>query len=105
LAHILFAVWTTKGLLSLVPVGNASLMLSANPDRWILLFNIGLTLLTGLIFGLIPALKSTRLDLWSTLKNAAESITGVGGSVRLRKGQVRVQVALSFLLLFGACRT
>ena len=99
---ILFAVWTTKGLLSLVPVGNASLMLSAIPDWRILLFNIGLTLLTGLIFGLIPALKSTRLDLWSTLKNAAGSITGAGGSVRLRKGLVRAQVALSFLLLFGA---
>ena len=99
---ILFAVWTTKGLLSLVPAGNALLMLSANPDWRILLFNIGLSLLTGLIFGLIPALKSTRLDLWSTLKNAAGSITGAGGSVRLRKGLVTAQVALSFLLLFGA---
>lgn len=99
---ILFAVWTTNGLLSLIPGGNASLMLSANPDWRILLFNIGLTLLTGLIFGLIPALKSTRLDLCGTLKNAAGSIAGVGGSVRLRKGLVRAQVAISFLLLFGA---
>ena len=82
---ILFAVWTTKGLLSLVPVGNASLMLSADPNWRILLFNIGLSLLTGLIFGLIPALKSTRPDLWSTLKNTAGSSTGAGGSVRLRK--------------------
>lgn len=99
---ILFAVWTTKGLLSLVPAGNAFLMLSAHPDWRILLFNIGVSLLTGLIFGLAPALQSTRLDLWSTLKNAVGSIAGAGSSVRLRKGLVTAQVALSFLLLFGA---
>jgi predicted permease len=99
---ILLAVWTTKGLLSLLPAGSALLMLSANPDWRILLFAIGLSLLTGLIFGLTPALKSTRLDLWSTLKDAAGSTTVAGGSVRLRKGLVTAQVALSFLLLFGA---
>src|SRR5262249_32000512 len=54
------------------------------------------------IFGLAPALKSTRLDLWSALKDAVGSIAGAGGSVRLRKGLVTAQVALSFLLLFGA---
>jgi hypothetical protein len=88
--------------LSLLPAGSALLMLSANPDWRILLFAIGLSLLTGLIFGLTPALKSTRLDLWSTLKDAAGSTTVAGGSVRLRKGLVTAQVALSFLLLFGA---
>lgn len=99
---ILFAVWTTRGLLSLLPSGSAMLMLTANPDWRILLFSIGLSLLTGLIFGLAPALNSTRLDLWSTLKDAVGSIAGAGGSVRLRKGLVTAQVALSFLLLFGA---
>jgi len=99
---ILFAVWTTKGLLSLLPEGNALLMLSADPDWRILLFNLGLSLLTGVIFGLAPALKSTRLDLWSTLKNATGSTPGAGSSVQFRKGLVTAQVALSFLLLFGA---
>ena len=99
---ILFAVWTTEGLLSLIPVGNALLTLSANPDRRILLFNLGVSLLTGLIFGLAPALKSTRPDLWGTLKDAVGSITGTGGSVRLRQALVAAQVAFSFLLLFGA---
>src|ERR1043166_1508257 len=55
---ILFAVWTTKSLLSLVPAGNASLMLSANPNGRILVFNIGVSLLTALMFGLAPSLKS-----------------------------------------------
>jgi predicted permease len=67
-----------------------------------MLFNIGLSLLTGLIFGLAPAFRSTRLDLWSTLKDAAGSVVGTGGAVRVRKVLVTAQVALSFLLLFGA---
>lgn len=99
---ILLAVWITKGLLSLLPSGNAVLMLSANPNGRILLFNIGLSLLTGLIFGLAPAFRSTRLDIWSTLKDAVGSVASTGGAVRARKVLVAAQVALSFLLLFGA---
>src|SRR5262245_10527883 len=99
---ILLAVWITKGLLSLLPTGNAVLMLSANPNGRILLFNIALSLLTGLIFGIAPAFRSTRLDLWSTLKDAVGSVAGTGGAVRVRKVLVTAQVALSFLLLFGA---
>jgi predicted permease len=99
---ILLAVWITKGLLSLLPTGNAVLMLSANPNARILLFNIGLTLLTGLIFGIAPAFRATRLDLWSTLKDAVGSVAGTSGAVRVRKVLVTAQVALSFLLLFGA---
>jgi ABC-type antimicrobial peptide transport system permease subunit len=98
----ILAVWLTRGLLSFVqPEGNP-LLLRPEPDWRILLFTFSLTLLTGLIFGLIPALKGTRPDLWSTLKDAVGSIAGAGGSVILRKGLVSAQVALSFLLLFGA---
>lgn len=99
---ILLAIWITKGLLSLLPTGNSVLMLSANPNERILAFNIGLSLFTGLIFGLAPALRSTRLDVWSSLKDAAGSVAGTGGAVRIRKVLVTAQVALSFLLLFGA---
>src|SRR5215831_2740186 len=99
---ILLAVWITKGLLSLLPTGNSMLMLSANPNGRILLFNVGLSLLTGLIFGLVPAFRSTRLELWCALKDAAGSVAGAGGAMRARKVLVTAQVALSFLLLFGA---
>jgi predicted permease len=99
---ILLALWVTKGLLSLLPTGNAVLMLSSRPDARILLFNIGLSLLTGLIFGLAPAFRSTRIDVWSSLKDAVGSVAGAGGAVRVRKVLVTAQVALSFLLLFGA---
>ena len=51
---------------------------------------------------LVPALRASRPDLWTTLKDAVGSIAGAGGSLFLRKGLVAAQVALSFLLLFGA---
>ena len=77
-------------------------MLSAKPDLRILAFNAGLALLTGLLFGLAPALQSMRVDLWSTLKDVVGAIAGGSGSVRLRKILVTAQVAFSFLLLAGA---
>jgi len=100
---VALAYWTTSALLNMLPNdGGAPLMLSARPDWRILGFSIALSVLTGLLFGLIPAFKSTKLDLWSTLKDAVGAIAGGGQSVLLRKGLVTAQVGLSFLLLFGA---
>jgi predicted permease len=101
-AGILLAVSMTKGLLALVPVEGNQLLIRAEPDLRILSFTLSLTFLTGLIFGLVPALRASRPDLWTTLKDAMGSIAGTGGSLFLRKGLVTAQVALSFLLLFGA---
>ena len=92
----------TRGLLSLVPSDGQPLLINAQPDSRILLFTIGLTFLTGLIFGLLPALRASRPDPWTTLKDTVGSIAGTGGSLLLRKGLVTAQVSLSFLLLFGA---
>lgn len=99
---IILAVWMTRGLLSSVPTEGNPLLLKPEPDLRILLFTLALTFATGLIFGLAPALKASRPDLWTTLKDAVGSIAGGGGSIALRKGLVAAQVALSFLLLFGA---
>src|SRR5271170_2817268 len=101
-AGILLAVAMTRGLLALVPTEGNPLLISAKPDLRILGFTLALTFLTGLVFGLVPALRASRPDLWTTLKDAVGSIAGSGGSLFLRKGLVTAQVALSFLLLFGA---
>jgi len=92
----------TRGLLSLVPTGGQPLLVTARPDSRILAFTIVLTFVTGIVFGLLPALRASRPDPWTTLKDTMGSIAGTGGSLFLRKGLVTVQVALSFLLLFGA---
>jgi predicted permease len=77
-------------------------MINAYPDARILVFTVALTFLTGIVFGLLPALRASRPDPWTTLKDTVGSIAGTGGSLFLRKGLVTAQVALSFLLLFGA---
>ena len=92
----------TRGLLALVPNGTQPLLISPRPDGRILAFSVALTFLTGIVFGLVPALRASRPDPWTTLKDTVGSIAGTGGSLFLRKGLVTAQVALSFLLLFGA---
>ena len=92
----------TRGLLRLVPSDGQPLMINAYPDGRILAFTVALTFLTGIVFGLLPALRASRPDPWTTLKDTVGSIAGTGGSLFLRKGLVTAQVALSFLLLFGA---
>ncbi len=102
MAGILIAIGLGRALLALVPAEGNPLLIRAEPDPRILAFTLCLTFLTGLMFGLVPALRASRPDLWPTLKDAAGSLSGSSGSLFLRKSLVTAQVALSFLLLFGA---
>ncbi len=101
-AGLFLAVAMIRALMSFIPQDGAPLMLKAEPDARILAFNAGLAVLTGLLFGLAPAVQALRVDLWNTLKDVVGAVTGGGGSVKLRKGLVIAQVAFSFLLLAGA---
>jgi predicted permease len=89
------------GLVRFLPAGVVSMNINSTPDGRALLFTAGVSLLTALIFGLVPALQSTRPELAGTLKDQAGAVVG-GTAVRLRKGLVVAQVALSLLLLVGA---
>jgi putative ABC transport system permease protein len=71
-------------------------------DYRILLFSIGASLLTVLLFGLAPALQTTRPDLNAELKDTAQSVRVRGFRFGLRAGLVVVQVALSLALMVGA---
>ena len=99
---VALAVVLTRGLLALVPSDGQPILIQAAPDARILGFTLCLTFATGVIFGLLPALRASRPDPWTTLKDTVGAIAGTGGSLFLRKGLVAAQVALSFLLLFGA---
>lgn len=101
-AGVGLAIAMTRGLLALVPTEGNPLLLKPEPDLRVMAFTLGLTMLTGVLFGLLPALRASRPDLWATLKDTVGSIAGAGGSLYLRKGLVAAQVSLSFLLLFGA---
>jgi predicted permease len=96
------AVTLTRALLAMLPTNGRPMLIAATPDARILLFTLLLTVVTALIFGSLPALRASRPQPWSTLKDTGASIAGPGGSLLLRKSLVVAQVALSFLLLFGA---
>ena len=71
--------------------------------RWeILLFTLAVSLLTGLIFGLLPALTGARADPGKRLRQGPSRGTSAGGQHRLRQGLVVVQVSLALVLLVGA---
>ena len=74
--------------------------ISTTPDWRIVAFTFGVSTITGLVFGVAPAVQSTRPNLAPTLKAQAGSVAG--GHARFRKGLVAIQIALSFLLVTGA---
>ena len=98
---VALSVALTRGLIALIPQ-QQPLLIVPTPDLRILTFTFALTLVTGVVFGLLPAMRASKPDQWATLKDTVGSVAGTGGSLFLRKGLVAAQVALSFLLLFGA---
>lgn len=71
-------------------------------DRWVLVFTAAASLLTGILFGLVPALRSSSLDLRETLNEGGRGSTGGAASHRLRSFLVVTEIALAMLLLVGA---
>src|SRR6185295_3521722 len=63
---------------------------------------LGLSLLTGIVFGLVPALEATRFNLHGSLKEGGKNIGGSAGGQRIRSLFVVTQVALALVLLVGA---
>ncbi|HEX2661339.1 MAG TPA: ABC transporter permease [Candidatus Acidoferrum sp.] len=96
------AFWADQALLRIyLPADSTDLNISTLPDFRILVFTVGVTVLTGIVFGLVPALQTTRPDVGRVLKDEAGAVVG-GGHAGLRKTLVVAQVALSLLLLIGA---
>ena len=103
LLALLVSAWTSELLLRLAPRNLfAAGAIQASVDGRILLFTLALSLLTAVLFGFVPALQATRTDLAVMLKGAAAAVSLGSGQVRLRRGLVAAQTALSLLLLCGA---
>jgi predicted permease len=103
LVGLVAAYWTLRGIIaSLPPSSGVQSFLTPSLDPRILAFCLGLSLLTGLAFGLFPALQSTRPDLVPTLKSQSGQSSATGSANRFRKSLVTAQVAISLLLLVCA---
>jgi predicted permease len=101
IAGLLVARWTLALISSLLPP-DANRSLSFAVSGSMLLFAGGLSLFTGVLFGLFPALHSTRPDLATTLKAQAGQPSGARAAARFRTALVTAQVALSMALLISA---
>jgi predicted permease len=101
-AGLLVAYWTLNFIVGSFPPDIGILGVEANLDYRVLAFSAGLSLLTGLLFGLAPALRATRPDVQTLLKDQAAGGSGGIGGVRIRKGLIIAQVALTAVLLAGA---
>jgi predicted permease len=91
-----------NGLLALLPASTTSGWISSDLDLPLLGFSFAVSLLTGILFGLLPAWQTTRPDVASTLKEQSGSVSGGGSQTRSRQFLVVAQVCLSLLLLIGA---
>ncbi len=97
----LLAIWGISTLAALGP-RNIPRLSEIGIDGWALGFTVLLSLATGMLFGLAPAIQISRLNLSDTLKEGGRVGAAIGGSHRLRPVLVVTEVALSLILLIGA---
>jgi predicted permease len=101
-AGLVLASWTLGAFVRALEENIQALGLQARLDIRVLAFGIGLSALTGLLFGLGPALRATRTDLQSTLKDQGANVSAGTGNVILRRWLMISQVALTAVLLVAA---
>ena len=90
------------GPLLKISAGSVPQAFSVTLDRSVLIFTLVLSVLTGLVFGLVPALRTAKLDLRETLNEGSRGSTAGPGQHRLRAVLVATEIALAMLLLVGA---
>jgi predicted permease len=93
------AAWCDGLLLRLIPSEINTQGLTTAPDPRILAFTIAISMLTGILFGIAPALHSTRIDLTTALKEQARTLSGA--HARFRRSLTFAQIFLSAALLIG----
>ena len=101
LAGLLLASMLVRGLVALSPA-NLPGIDEVRIDMTVLLFALGLSLVSTVLFGLVPALHASRLDLSEALKQGGSKATASRASSRLRAALVVTEVALSVILLVTA---
>ena len=100
---VAMAAWAAALLLRALPEDSRlHFALSSTPDIRTLLFTLGLAMLTGIIFGIVPAFQAANFGIGSVLKEQAGSVAGGGAQARFRKVLVAAQVGLSLLLMVAA---
>ena len=97
---LLIAFWGIDALRALDP-GNIPRLQNVGLDARVLVFTFAVAVLTGVLFGMAPALRSSKINLSETLKEGGRGLVE-GGHRRLRNALVVAEIALSLVLLIGA---
>src|SRR5215472_194108 len=99
-AGILFAFWGVQALMALAPAGKVPRMEIIRIDGWVLAFTFGLSIVTGVVFGLAPAFQATRLGARESLSHGGRGTIvgheGIGSALTVS------EMALALILLTGA---
>ena len=98
---LVLAWWGTRALIALGPASLTSLK-DVGVNLWVLLFTASVAVVTGLLFGVLPALEAIRVNLNDSLKEGGRSTVGSLRSQRFRNVFVVTEVAFALLLLVGA---
>jgi len=98
---LLFA-WASLGPLLKLSATSLPAVFAVSLDRWVLFFTLAVSLVTGLLFGIVPALRTAKLDLRETLNESSRGSTAGPGHHRIRGALVAGEIAMAMLLLVGA---
>ena len=99
---ILFASWSVDSMVALaVAEGYVPARMAVSIDARVLLFALSMSLATGLVFGLAPAVRSTRVDLNEGLRDASHVVGAGPGRGRTRRVLIVAELTLSLVLLIG----
>ncbi len=98
---LLFA-WASLGPLLKLSATSLPAVFAVSLDGWVLFFTLAVSLVTGLLFGIVPALRTAKLDLRETLNESSRGSTAGPGHHRIRGALVAGEIAMAMLLLVGA---
>jgi putative ABC transport system permease protein len=99
LLGLLLAWWGTEALVKLIPKDMPRLA-EVNLDRWVFGFTLLISVVTGVVFGLAPALQASKIELTEAMKEGSRGAGG--GRGRLRSALVVAEIAMALVVLIGA---
>jgi predicted permease len=101
-AGLALASWTLSVIVNSIPEDQGASGLTAQLDYRVLIFACVVSVVTGVLFGWVPAIRATRTDLQSVLKDQGVNVSGGRTNVRVRKFLLTSQIALTAVLLTAA---
>jgi predicted permease len=103
LLGLVFANWGTQALIALISrANNETMIFDAGTDSRVLFFTFLVAMLVGILFGLAPALRASKADLLSAMKDNASAVSDPRNKHRLGESLIVAQVAATVVLMIGA---